>query len=164
MMLLDTAKISEAAPYNVWYDNGEYIFKTDAEIVYAVGFKLDDVFQSFTAYWFDLTNRSHKPSPNDLKVRDTIICIIEEFFRQNPDILLYLCDTANGQQAMRNRLFLRWFNTYEMKQKYSIFNEMIPDEGEMNSVSLIIPLSHPQYEAIVSHFNEMIDNFKENKP
>ena len=99
-----------------------------------------------------------------MKVRDTIICIIEEFFRQNPDILLYLCDTANGQQAMRNRLFLRWFNTYEMKQKYSIFNEMIPDEGEMNYVSLIIPLSHPQFEAIVSHFNEMIDNFKENKP
>ena len=164
MIELDTARISEAAPYKVWLDNGEYIFKTDVGIVYAVGFKLDEVFQSFTAYWLDLANRSHKPSPNDLKVKDTLACIIEEFFRLNPDVLLYLCDTANGQQAMRNRLFMRWVNTYGMRQNYRVFNEVIPDEGEMNFVSLIIPRTHPQYMEIVSHFNEMINMFKADKP
>ncbi len=27
----------------------------------------------------------------------------------NPDILLYMCDSANNQQAQRSRLFLHWF-------------------------------------------------------
>ena len=39
----------------------------------------------------------------------SVVRIIIEFFRANPDILLYMCDNANNQQAQRNRLFLRWF-------------------------------------------------------
>lgn len=42
------------------------------------------------------------------------------FFRQNPDILLYMCSTDDGQQAQRARLFLRWFNGAKQQEQYVI--------------------------------------------
>ena len=56
----------------------EYTFKTEHDIVYSVDFKEELTLSPIPAYWFDLTNLSHKPSPNDPKVRETVIRIIVE--------------------------------------------------------------------------------------
>ncbi len=42
-------------------------------------------------------NESHRPSPNDEKLKATIFRIIEVFFAANPDILLYICETGDGR-------------------------------------------------------------------
>ena len=85
MNSLDINHISILAPYKVLKDEGEYLFETDHGILYAVEFKEEPMFGSLTAYWFNLVNRSQKASPNDVKIRATVTCIIEEFFRANPD-------------------------------------------------------------------------------
>ena len=85
-------------------------------------------------------NRSHKASPNDPKVRETIIRIIVEFFRVNPDIMLYMCDTANDQQAQRNRLFLRWFSGTEQSKLFYIKTALIMDEGLENFIAIRAPM------------------------
>ena len=164
MITLDVSRINERSPYYVWLEGENYLFQTDSQNVYSVSFETYEAVSDTMAYWLVLTNRSHKASPRDSKVRDTIICVVEEFFNENPDILLYLCDNAKGQQAMRNRLFLRWFNTYELRLKYHIINELILDEGEENYITLVLPLAHPHYEEIILYFNNMISAFKANKP
>ena len=116
------------------------------------------------AYWFNLSNRSHKASPGDRKIRTTIIFIIEEFFRQNPDILLYMCDSADEQQAMRSRLFLRWFNAYGQQADYYSRTEMILDEDEENYIALIVKRSHPRLQDIIAFFDEQVMMFRANKP
>jgi hypothetical protein len=103
MKPLDTQRLLLNSPYTVESVGDEYRFKTDYNILYAVSFKEEEFFSPIPAYWFDLSNRSHRASPNDPKVRETIIRIIVEFFRCNPDILLYMCDNANDQQAQRNK-------------------------------------------------------------
>lgn len=162
MDILDISKINVIAPYPVWYEGDEILFKTDYNILYSVAFELDDML-GLTAYWFRITNRSGMKSPNDKKIQQTIILIIEEFFSKNPDILLYLCDTANEQQAQRDRLFLRWFNTYEQKKKYAIKTAIIFDEGVSNYVSLIVPVEHPQISDILETFDREISMFQNNK-
>lgn len=164
MKPLDTARLQLSAPYVVVRDKDEYRFRTDNDILYAVNFQDYDDILGLKAYWFDLSNRSHRASPNDYKVRQTIICIIEEFFYQNPDILLYMCDNADDQQAMRARLFLRWFNGYEQQKKYDIRTAILNDEGIENYIALIIPRSHAQYEEVIELFDKEIALFKENKP
>lgn len=164
MNSLDISRISILAPYKVLEDDGEYLFETDHGILYAVEFKEEPMFGNLPAYWFNLVNRSRKPSPNDVKIRATVTCIIEEFFRANPDILLYLCDNANDQQAMRSRLFLRWFNGYAQQANYYIRTEMVTDEGEENHVALIVQRSHPQLQVAIDTFDEIINQFKANKP
>lgn len=76
MNLLDLDQLFYTCPYPVKYDGDEYTFRTDHDIVYAVDFKEELSFAPIPAYWFDLTNRSHRPSPNDPKVRETVIRII----------------------------------------------------------------------------------------
>ena len=89
MTSLELKRINRLAPYKVEYKQGEYVFETDHDIRYSVWFEQDPVSTSIPAYWFNLTNRSQKSSPNDTKIRTTVIFIVEEFFRSNPDILLY---------------------------------------------------------------------------
>ena len=146
---LDTARLQLASPYTIVQEGDEYLFRTDNDILYA--------------YWFDLSNRSQKASPNDVKVRETIIAVIEEFFFQNPDILLYMCDTADEQQKVRARLFLRWFNGYRQQDRYTIRTARLTEEGIDTYLALIIQRTHPQYQEVIDLFDREIAQFQSNK-
>lgn len=149
-------------------DGKALIFVTDSGITYRVDFELDSN-PFFTAYWFNLANPNHMKSPNDVKIGQTVICIIEEFFRVNPEVLLYMCSTDDGQQAQRNRLFLRWFNGYEQQKRYVIRAadvRSVDPEGRPSKdyVALIVQRTHPLLEEIVSRFDDEIRMFNDNKP
>lgn len=128
MNTLDTNRINVNSPYKVWAEGFVLHFETETGIRYAVDFDFEDN-PFYKAYWLNLANESHKPSPNDRRIPKTLICIVEEFFRMNPDILLYMCSTDNNQQAQRARLFLRWFNGYEQQRKYVIKAVDVPGVG-----------------------------------
>lgn len=98
MKTLDLSQINILAPYPVWYEEGEIMFKTDYNILYSIAFELDDML-NLKAYWFRITNRSRKKSPNDKKIQQTVILVIEEFFRKIL-ISFYIFVT----QPMNNRL------------------------------------------------------------
>ena len=98
MNSLDVTRINIYAPYKVWSNGEIYRFETDNGIKYLVDFELDSN-PYYTAFWFNLTNPEHTKSPGDIKIAQTVICIIEEFFRLNPDVLLYMCSTDNGQHT-----------------------------------------------------------------
>ena len=168
MNALDTNRINVNSPYKVWAEGFVLHFETDNGIRYAVDFDFEDN-PLYTAYWLNLTNESHKSSPSDRLIPKTLICIIEEFFRQNPDILLYMCSTDNHQQAQRARLFLRWFNGYEQQRKYVLRAAEIPSvdsDGKPTSeyVAIIVPRTHPQMQAVIDLFDEEISMFQANKP
>ena len=108
--------INSTAPYEVVAVSEEcFQFMTEHEVHCSVEFVLDDSLLSHETYHLIIVNVNHKKSPNDLKVRDTIISIIDEFFEQNNSTLLYICETGDKKQALRNRLFERWFSTFERK-------------------------------------------------
>lgn len=169
MNTLNLEMINSHAEYQVYLgQTGKYLFKTDNDILYAVDFELDSN-PYYTAYWFNLTNYSHAKSPGDVKIAQTVVCIIEEFFRLNPEVLLYMCSTDNGQQAMRNRLFLRWFNGYEQQKRYLIKStevKSIDVEGNPSKeyVALIVQRKHPLLAEIVQRFDEEVQLFNDNKP
>ncbi|MDO5130735.1 MAG: DUF6169 family protein, partial [Prevotellaceae bacterium] len=85
------------------------------------------------------------------------------FFRVNPNILLYVCDSANSQQAMRSRLFLRWFNSYSRNESFIIKIAVINDDGEDNYVAMIVQRSNSQIDEILKYYEDEIAMFT-NKP
>ena len=164
MKELQTKQINMVSPYWVLYEGFALVFTTDNGIKYAVDFD-EDTNPYYKAYWLNLTNLSSKPSPGDKKIAQTVICIIEEFFRQNPDILLYMYSTEGGKQAQRARLFLRWFNGAEQQKHYVARSvEMRGEEGRKEYVAMIVQRSNPQLEEILATFDEEIAMFNEQKP
>lgn len=165
MNQLDIAHINSNSPYEVAYDEyGNIRFTTDYDVEYLVDFD-EDTNPHYTAYLFNLTNVHHKKSPGDKKIPLTIVSIIEEFFRQNPDILLYMCSTEGGLQAQRARLFLRWFNGARQKEKYVIrAMEVKGEEGRNEYVAMIVQRNNPNLDTIIRLYDAEIAMFNEFKP
>ena len=78
-------------------------------------------------------------------------------------ILLYICDTANNQQAMRARLFLRWFNKFADSKEFVIKTAEVQSDEAIDYIALIIQKSHPSFDAIIALFDSEITMFKTNK-
>ena len=164
MQQLSINRLNAIAPYKMWGNDNKLIFNTDFDVKIEIGFDEDNtILSSARSYWFNIVNLNGLPSPHDPKIMPTIWAIIEEFFRVNPDVLLYLCDTADDQQVMRARLFQRWFNLYEGKDRFIIRQVEIPDENVINYVAMIIKRNYPQANEIANEFEQQAELFK-NKP
>ena len=93
----------------------------------------------------------------------TIQCIIEEFFLTNPDILLYQCETGDSRQAMRARLFTRWFNEFDKRDRFCVKVSILRDEEVDNYIAIIVQKSNPKLNDILRDFDEFI-GFFDTKP
>lgn len=137
--------------------DGCYQFFTEHGVHCSVEFVLDDSLMSRETYHLVIVNVNHQKSPSDVKVRDTIIAIIDEFFDKNNTTLLYICETGDRKQALRNRLFERWFSTYERKTQYTfVASSLMDDEGVENYAAIIVRNDNPELSAIVSEFTSTI--------
>lgn len=164
MNTLNLTRINELSPYEVWQTSEEdFYFQTDFDVLYRINFRIEQTIWDDGAYEFSIINQNQRSSPNDKKVRDTIFIIIEEFFTSNPDILLYQCETGDNRQAMRDRLFLRWFKEYEHSDKYFVKISTIIAEKVTNYTAMIVQKNNPQLETLIKDFDEFI-GFFQNKP
>lgn len=165
---LDVNLINLFSSYHVWEESNRFYFETDYDLKYFVDFSLEDN-PRFVAYWFNLVNMSGAASPKDMKIWQTVFCIIEEFFRKNPDILLYICSTAGEQQAQRARLFSYWFNKAGQQARYFFKTAEIKGDNPLDKdykeyVAIIVPRNHPQAEEVITFFDEEIAMFNSMKP
>jgi len=164
MKPLNLTRINRLAPYKVWTENGrDFIIETNREQIFVIGFMDDYSIWSTGAYQFTINNQSHQPSPLDHKLRETIFLLIEAFFAENPDILLYICETGDGRQAFRSRLFVRWFNIYSGRDAYVMQTAEVQEGKTKNFAALIVQKSNPRLKEILVEFNETI-SILTNKP
>ena len=107
------------------------------------------------------SNVNKIPSPRDLKMRDTVMLIIENFFNMNEAALLYICESGDDKQHMRSRLFEYWFSSYQMKDKFILMPVSIEDmEGIENFAALIIRKDNPNVLDIVAEFSNTVAMFR----
>ena len=159
MNTLDIGRINVCAPYKVTVDSDYphfFYFYTDYGIEYEICIKANDTFVPSGSYALDIHNKSDLPSPGDPKFRQTLMAIIEEFFRQNNDVMLYITETKDMKQASRNRLFVRWFNTYEYRDRYVIKTAEGRMDGQMNFMAIILRNDNPCLHQAISEFEETI--------
>ena len=159
---LSIHKVNFSSPYEVEMvvSPNTYRFITDYGVEIAISFDLDDILERGEAYMFNITNVNKQPSPRDLKVRDTVLSIIDNFFETNEVALLYICETSDRKQAMRNRLFDSWFACANNKEQYVIMVANIRDvEGVDNYAAMILRKDNPNFVDYVSEFNNTVNMF-----
>lgn len=147
--------INKKAPYKVEWDEvtGSFDFVTGYGVRISVDFEEDFLIQSDTSYQLIIGNSNQKKSPRDNKLQKTVLAIIEEFFHRNQAAVLYICETGDGKQQVRNRLFKYWFDSYEFNTKYSLYTtHIVDDEGISNFAALILKNDNPKIVDIVTEF------------
>ena len=151
---LSTESINKISPYKVEkLDDYAFVFHTQANVVYYVSFKEDMEIAGLDSYQFIIERKSEKQG-YDAEVKESIIAIINEFFAQNNDILLYICDTSDGREAIRNRLFVRWFKETDTDNVFEIKTADAIVEGEGMFFAIIFKKSNPKYTEISTEFEE----------
>ena len=108
-------------------------------------------------------NKNKKHSPNDNILKLTLIKIVENFFQKNKNILLYICETGDGKQAARSKLFINWFRKYENSSLFYFKTTEIISEGEKNYAAIILRKDNPELDTITHEFDELI-NVLSDKP
>ena len=107
-------------------------------------------------YFITDINVWNDKSPGDYKFKQTLQAIIEEFFLQDNEALLYVTETKDKKQAFRNRLFVRWFNTYDNHDKYLIRTAEGKMNNQMNFMAIIMRKDNPRKEMIINEFDETV--------
>ena len=157
MTEMNISRLNLHSPYYIVQDeDGDMFFRTDYGVEYGISFELNEELLKYPTYEFGIQNKNHQPSPSDTKLRDTILAIIEEFFDSNGGVMLYICETGDGMQAFRFRLFVRWFNNYEHRDRYELRTiEEVMDDKTPNFGAIIVEKSNPDIELILARFDEL---------
>lgn len=156
-MLISAERINKKPCYHVTQVADDTIeFVTDSGVEYQINFMPDYTLWEEYAYQFVIINKNKKSSPNDPKLKDTLIYIVEDFFEENKNILLYICETGDGKQAARSKLFLRWFANYSRASEYFFKSTEIVSEEEQNFAAIIVRKDNPGLVEITNDFEELI--------
>ena len=157
MNALSLESINKRSPYVVglYSDCGPYLFTSDNGVELAVDFIDDELITKAISYQLVISNVNNRHSPRDKKVQDTILAIVEEFFDRNQAALLYVCETGDGKQMARYRLFSYWFDMFEYSIRYtSLSTSLVDEDGIMNAATIFIRNDNPHLSEIVNEFNE----------
>lgn len=163
MTSLSESSINDKSPYRVNISGNSTIsFVTDAGRQYIAGFVLDEMIKNEGIYQFFLTDESGSLGFRaDAKVHDTVLAILDDFFKSGDVALVYICDTSDGRQNSRDRLFDRWYKAYPDRLKFVKSTKCIDYLGDNYYVSLLVPRKHPECEDIIRAFNEFESGLKE---
>ena len=157
MIHISAEKINLRAPYRVkQVDDSVFVFVTKHGISYTVGFVADVSFFDEGVYQFFLTKTSAKKGRKDDDISETVRVIIEEFFAQKESVMLYICDTTDGRQASRDRLFRAWFYSYIESNSYTMCTDTMTIDNVRYFSSILLRRDHPMLIQVLNKFHNFI--------
>lgn len=161
MKQLSLSSINSEAPLEVTFTtSGTFAFGTETA-KYIVGFVEDQTILDSGVYQFFIENTDSSKNTLSNKVYKTIVVIIEEFFKENDSAILYICDTSDGKQSARDRLFSMWFNSYEGHFNYTLSRVSMQIDGIDYYASILISNSNPSYAEVLSAFKDFTNGLSE---
>lgn len=159
MLELSTDRINSKSPYTVIQSkDGDFLFHSENGVDYNIAFIEEFEIGECESYQLSIANINNARGSHDPKIRQTIFAIIDEFFYSNQNVLLYICDSSDGREAIRNRLFLSWFTSSGNKEKYIIQTAESRVEGVGFYIAIIVESSNPRLAAIIKDFKDSADN------
>lgn len=156
-MRLSVDNINQHSPYWViQLDDMTFRFITKNGVKYRVGFYKDPYFLGEKAYHFFIANEDKLMAPKDVDVFKVITCVLEEFFRQDSSVMLYICDPHDHREAIRDSLYKRWFNSYPKKEELTLQAEELHFDNCIVYTGMIIRKDHPEYAELLNTYKAFV--------
>ena len=154
MKQLRLDRINMIAPYEVKTEGKQYVFDTVQGLTYEVRFFEEQPIGGCETWQFSFAKGDSDSAPEDPYVRFTLFAIIDEFFHENEDVLLYVCDTSDNREAARNRLFIRWFKQSAQPDRFTIRSAATTIEGQGFYAAIIVENRNPLLTDITADFDK----------
>lgn len=156
-MTLSADKLNLRSPYLLTQVNDlTFRFVTDQQINYLVGFYKDNIFMDEGAYHFFIDNSQNEHGSYDPKILDVVTVIIEEFFSQEPTVMLYICDPSDQRQAARDRLYHLWFYDYARSHEMTLFSDSVTFKKVKYYAGILLRHDHPLHDMILSYYQDFL--------
>ena len=164
MVTIDLERVNVVAPYHFTptsYSVLTFSVLTDYGVKYTMSFYENDLLPGIHAYEFVISNVNQRKSPRDIKLRQSIIALIQEFFRQRKAVLIYICETGDNRQSQRFRLFDSWRRASGQERFVSLSMNLTDEEGIPNYAAIITRKDNPDLPFISKQFRVMEELLRE---
>lgn len=96
-------------------------------------------------------------SPPDSLVPPTIAAIFQDFFKREGAVVVYICDSSDGRQAVRFRKFNSWYSYFEGKGTPLMKIDLeFEDKAISVYTSLILQAKHPLLQYIIVAYQQLV--------
>lgn len=136
-----------------------FSFDTDQGKHYEIGFIQDLMISDDGIYQFFISTEDHFKTSPEKKVQQTVMIVVEEFFKNEGVVLDYICDTEDHRQAARDRMFRQWFASSESKNQYCQRSISIEIDGVDYFSTFIMRNDNPRYQIILDAIDCFIEDF-----
>ena len=156
------AELNKKSPYML-ESSGSYSFSfiTTQGKKYEIGFIQDLMISDEGVYQFFITTEDQFKTVLDSKIRQTVLVVIEEFFKNEGAVLDYICATEDHRQASRDRLFHQWYTNSLEKEQFHLRNMSIVIDGTEYFASVIMRNDNPRFEAMTEAIDRFIEDFQD---
>ena len=96
--------------------------------------------------------------PKDERIELTIIAILSQFFKENSNSLIYVCDNLDKKHHARHRKFSQWFSKQEGDFLEKFDTSILVEDVEILA-SLILHKANPFRAELVKYFFEQIESY-----
>ncbi len=153
--------------YNYVFDDitNTYNFATKNNILYRIAFIKDETFSTISGeeiknvFQLIVDKASDFIEPFDSKVSRTIENIIERFFQNVENSLIYICSDESEKAEKRYEVFNRWYENSKTKDKIikidNIISILISENVEQKLyTSFIFHRHNSNYEKLIEIYNQ----------
>ena len=116
----------------------------------------DTIFMDDGAYHFFIDNSEHEHGSYDPKILDVVTVILEEFFSQEPTVMLYICDSTDHRQAARDRLYHLWFYDYARSHEMTLYSDSVTFKKVNYYAGILMRHDHPLHDMILSYYQDFL--------
>lgn len=162
--------------YNYAFDNitNTYNFTTRNNVLYRVAFVVDETFSSVSnqeisnIFQLIIDKASDELEPYDAKVSRTIEDIVERFFHNALNSMIYVCSDEDDKAKTRFKVFDRWYKKSDYKEFIVKIDNIIQfniseTETQKLYTSFMFHQDNPTRQTLVEIYNQIEKTLNEEK-
>lgn len=136
----------------------DYTFVNRDGIRYHASFYcVEPLYPQFTnTYSFSIEPEDNRAHPIDQRISLTIVEILKRFFSVNTNAMIMVCDSTDGKEYKRRKLFDRWFEHFSDNSILK-YDASAPLEEYQLFISLYMRKDNPNKETLLRAFSKLME-------
>lgn len=97
----------------------------------------------------------------DRRIHETVLVVLEDFFKNEGVVLDYICATEDNRQASRDRMFHQWFENSLSKEQYCFRSMSIDIDGIKYFSAVIMRNDNPRFKVMMEAIDRFVEDFQD---